>query len=136
MSSQHLLAAYGTLMRPFGRHEELGLADHLSFVSSCRLSGDLYDLGRFPGAVPGDGVVHGELFRLNSPRAWETMDRYEGYRPDREEASLFVRRRVELRHPPHRSAWVYWYNGAPTEHPRVPSGCWISYVQNGGPEET
>lgn len=136
MAYQRLLAAYGTLMRPFGRIEELGLAEHLSFISSCRLMGELYDMGRFPGAVPGDGVIHGELFRVKSPRAWTIMDAYEGYRPAREDASLFVRRQVKLRQPTDQRAWVYWFNGDPTEHSRVPSGCWITHMQNGGPKET
>lgn len=122
-------------MRPFGRQEELGVGAQLSFVSICRLSGLLYDLGKFPGAVPGEGTVHGELFRLRSSHALEVLDHYEGYHPDREEASLFVRRRVALQHPPGQTAWVYWFNGDPTDHPQVPSGHWITYLQNGGSEE-
>lgn len=116
-------------MRSFGRHDGLGVADRLTFVNSCCWRGRLYDLGRFPGAVPGEGTVHGDLFRLSDPAVWSVLDRYEGYEPDREEASLFVRRQVDLQAPADWTAWVYWYNGDPMDHPRVPSGDWAAYVQ-------
>lgn len=127
-SSPPFLVAYGTLMRAFGGPGRLDVADRLSFVSECQFAGVLYDLGHFPGAVPGDGVVQGELFRLLGPEVWAVLDRYEGYDPDREEASLFVRRRVLLGEPADRTAWVYWYNDDPTDRPRIPSGDWAAYV--------
>lgn len=126
--SPPLLATYGTLMRSFGRPDDLGVADRLTFVASCRWQGRLYDLGRFPGAVPGAGTVHGELFRLSDSNVWSVLDRYEGYEQEREAASLFVRRQVDLQAPSGRTAWVYWYNGDPAGRPRVPSGDWAAYV--------
>jgi len=123
-----LLAAYGTLMRAFGRHEALGVADALTFVASCRFEGRLYDLGAYPGAVPGDGTVRGEVFRLDGPDVWARLDRYEGYDPDHEAASLFVRRRASLG-VPDVTAWVYWYNGDPAGGVRVPSGDWRAYIE-------
>lgn len=127
-----LLATYGTLRRSFGNLRKLGVEDHLTFVAECKWRGLLYDLEQYPGAVPGDGVVHGDLFRLRGAQAWTVLDRYEGYDPDREEASLFVRRPVELDRPED-TAWVYWYNGDPASHPRVPSGNWNAYVQKRDP---
>jgi len=124
-----LLATYGTLRRSFGNHRKLGVEEDLTFVGECEWSGDLYDLGRYPGAVVGDGTVYGDLFRLRGPQVWTVLDRYEGYDPDREEASLFVRRPVALDRPEGRTAWVYWYNGDPTTHPRVSSGSWATYLQ-------
>jgi gamma-glutamylcyclotransferase (GGCT)/AIG2-like uncharacterized protein YtfP len=127
--SSPLLATYGTLMRSFGRHEQLGVGGWLAFVTRCRWRGRLYDLGSFPGAVPGPGTVHGELFRLRDPQVWGVLDRYEGYDPERNDASLFVRREVELVRPDGRTACVYWYNGDPEEGTRVPSGDWAAYVE-------
>jgi gamma-glutamylcyclotransferase (GGCT)/AIG2-like uncharacterized protein YtfP len=124
-----LLAAYGTLRRTFGRQASLGVDDQLSFVTSCWWTGRLYDLGSYPGAVPGEGTVQGELFRLRDPRAWTVLDRYEGYDPDREAASLFVRRPVPMDEPADEAAWVYWYNGPVGDHERVPSGDWATYVE-------
>ena len=132
--SPSFLAAYGTLMRSVGGPEPLGGADQGTFVAECRFAGLLYDLGRFPGATPGDGIIHGELSRLHDPQAWTALDRYEGYDPDHEPASLFVRRRVTLEHPADQTAWVYWYNGDVSGHPRVPSGNWAVYVDTGAQE--
>jgi len=125
------LATYGTLMRAFGGMDRLGVTDQVSFVQACQFAGVLYDLGQFPGAVPGDGVVYGEIFRLHDPQAWPVLDAYEGYEPDREDDSLFVRRQVALQEPVDRTAWVYWFNGDLTGHPQVPSGDWAEYARHG-----
>lgn len=117
-------------MRPFGGLEQLDVLGRLSFVGSCRFQGVLYDLGSFPGAVPGDGVVYAELHRLHHPQVWSVLDRYEGYEAKREDDSLFVRRRVELIEPEGQEAWVYWYNGEVAQSARVPSGDWAKYVQD------
>lgn len=122
--SSGLLATYGTLMRAGGGLDRLGVADRVSVVGACRFEGCLYDLGRFPGAVPGTGTVRGELVRFSDVQVWTVLDRYEGYDPDNEAASLFIRRRVPLMEPADQTAWVYWYNGDPGDAPRVPSGDW------------
>lgn len=126
-----LLATYGTLMRAFGVICRLGVTDRVSFVQACQFAGVLYDLGQFPGAVPGDGVVYGELFRLHDPQTWTVLDAYEGYESDREDDSLFVRRQVALQEPVDRTAWVYWFNGDPTGHSRISSGDWAEYARDG-----
>jgi gamma-glutamylcyclotransferase (GGCT)/AIG2-like uncharacterized protein YtfP len=127
--SSPFLATYGTLMRAFDGIERLGIDDRVSVVGTCRFEGVLYDLERFPGAVPGEGTVHGELFRLHDSQVWTVLDRYEGYDADREEASLFVRRRIDLGAPAGKTAWVYWFNGDPGGRPRVASGDWAAYVE-------
>lgn len=136
MSGSLLLATYGTLMRGFGGLERLGVGGRVSFVRSCAFAGELYDLGRFPGAVPGEEVVHGELSRLQDAQVWAVLDAYEGYDAEQEAKSLFVRRRVALKTPTDRTAWVYWFNGDPSPHPQIQSGDWNRYVrkaEDGGP---
>ena len=130
--SVSFLVTYGTLMRTYGNLDAFGLEKSLTFLSRCQFKGELYDLGSFPGAVPGSDVVYGELFRLTSPNVWDVLDDYEGYVPNQEEASLFVRRKVSLQQPADRLAWVYWYNGDPSGHPRVPSGDWAAYTDGKG----
>lgn len=127
--SVSLLATYGTLRRTFGQLEELGIERHLTFCSRCRFKGEMYDLGAYPGAVPGSDVLHGELFRLEASGGWKSLDEYEGYLPEREAASLFVRREVALQQPSSTRAWVYWYNRDPTGHSRIPSGDWVAYTK-------
>lgn len=116
-------------MRSFDQQKKLGVKPYLTFVSTCQIRGRLYDLGAFPGAVPGSGTVYGELFRVRTAKVWSVLDRYEGYDPAHEEASLFVRRKVPLQSERDQRAWVYWYNGPSEGHPRVPSGNWASYVE-------
>lgn len=128
-SSNALLATYGTLLRTFGRQETLGVEGELIFVSKCRVRGQLYDLGSFPGAVPGPGIVHGELFRLRTSSVWTVLDRYEGYDAEDEASSLFIRRRVSLDGPQGQTAWIYWYNREPEGAPRISSGNWAAYVK-------
>lgn len=130
--SSPLLATYGTLMRFFDAQEELGLQEQLTFVDRCQWQGTLYDLGAVPGAVPGDDTVYGELFRLESPSVWSLLDSYEGYNPDWEATSVYLRRQVTLQEPADRTAWVYWYNGDLTDCPRVSSGDWRRYVEASG----
>ena len=133
--STPLLATYGTLMRAFDAQARLGVEAQLSYVGSCDWVGEVYDLGRCPGAVPGEGRVQGELFRVAAPGVWTVLDAYEGYDPDRAAASPFVRRQVELRDPTDRTAWVYWFNGDVEDAPRVPEGDWAAYVQDRAHEE-
>ena len=133
MGASPLLVTYGTLMQAAGGFERLGVADQVSVVGACRFEGRLHDFGRFPGAVPGAGTVYGELVRLSDAQAWTGLDRYEGYDPDNEAASLFVRRRVSLTAPADQTAWVYWYNDDPGDAPRVPSGDWHASIRGGGP---
>lgn len=129
MCESQYLATYGTLMRAVGGVDRLGLKDRVSVVDTCQFAGLLYDLGRFPGAVPGDGVVHGEILRLRDPQVWSVLDRYEGCDPHDENDSLFVREKVTLLEPAEQTAWVYWYNGDPAGHRRVHSGDWAAYIQ-------
>jgi gamma-glutamylcyclotransferase (GGCT)/AIG2-like uncharacterized protein YtfP len=115
-------------MRSFGSQAELGVREQLEFLERCQWQGRLFDLGPFPGAVPEEGTVHGELFRLDSSAVWTVLDQYEGYDSERPEASPFVRRRVSL-DTPSVTAWVYWYNGELVGQPRVPSGDWQAYLK-------
>lgn len=116
-------------MRSFDQQKKLGVRPYLTFVSTCQIRGRLYDLGSFPGAVPGPDTVYGELFRVRTANVWNVLDRYEGYSPTDEDGSLFLRRKVDLQSPNDQRAWVYWYNGRPEGRPRVPSGDWLSYVK-------
>jgi gamma-glutamylcyclotransferase (GGCT)/AIG2-like uncharacterized protein YtfP len=123
-----LLAVYGTLMTSLNGPDELGIAGRVTSVGPCRLNGTLYDLGAYPGFVPeGDTKVHGELLRLADPSVLDLLDRYEGYDPDRPDASLYVRRTITLADPPGTEAQVYVYNQDPANADPVPSGDWAEH---------
>ena len=73
------LFVYGTLQCGQWLHHELVRA-RAEFVGCARMSGRLYDLGRYPGALAcGDQVIPGELYRLPEPeRALRQLDEVEG----------------------------------------------------------
>ncbi|MFM7103055.1 MAG: gamma-glutamylcyclotransferase, partial [Verrucomicrobiota bacterium] len=120
------LAVYGSLRRSTGRLAELGVADDLELLGECRLAGRLYDLGEFPGLLPGPGSVVGELYRFSRPRTLAILDDYEAFLPADPAGSLFVREPVQLLEP-ERLAWVYRYNRPAPAGAEVVSGDWLQH---------
>jgi gamma-glutamylcyclotransferase (GGCT)/AIG2-like uncharacterized protein YtfP len=92
--SEDLFFVYGTLKEggklagPYNRYRESSV--------QAKLKGfDLFNLGWFPGIKKGEGVVVGELHRYRESDAVTAMfDRVEGYDPNYEKYSLFLRRKV------------------------------------------
>ncbi|MEA3016206.1 MAG: hypothetical protein QOI38_928 [Sphingomonadales bacterium] len=118
-----LVFLYGSLRRDEPMFRELGLSRALEFLGESAFPGVLYDLGDYPGAVPGDGLVFGELYRITDTTILAALDKYEEFDPNRIERSLFLRRAVPI--PGRGEAWVYFYNGAPSGGDRrIASGDW------------
>jgi gamma-glutamylcyclotransferase (GGCT)/AIG2-like uncharacterized protein YtfP len=91
-----LVFVYGTLKRGHGNHHWLAGAP---FQGEAELPDVvLHDLGPFPMAVPGEGIVIGELYRIDAA-ALVRLDRLEGY------PRLYDRRPLPLADG--RTAWVY-----------------------------
>lgn len=79
---------YGTLMRGESNHEFF-LSDDW-FISRAIVAGfDMYDIGYYPGIIPGAGNVLGELYEVPVD-AIEHLDSLEG------EGSLYIRRCVQV----------------------------------------
>jgi gamma-glutamylcyclotransferase (GGCT)/AIG2-like uncharacterized protein YtfP len=83
---------YGSLRKRLN-HPLHGLLEKQGIcVTTGYFQGKLYDLGRYPGAVPSHGKndrVPGELYRLTDPhRILQVLDTYEGTR--------FTRKRVAI----------------------------------------
>lgn len=112
MSKYPLLFVYGTLCR--GQQAHSLLNGQARYLGRAWMAGALYNLGRYPGAIPASHTrrpakVHGELYRvLDEARLMKCLDAYEGlghtggeYR--REQLMVnWGRRRV--------TAWVYLYD--------------------------
>lgn len=76
------LFVYGTLRRLTDRPMHRVLVDQARFIGVGRFRGKLYNLGRFPGAIPSalksDRVV-GAIYRIKDPRkTFQLLDEYEG----------------------------------------------------------
>lgn len=119
------LAVYGTILSCFPAQRRLGLRCHLRFLGPCLIPGRLADCGRYPGWLPGEGLVRGELYEVLRKSAWKVLDEFEDYVPGRR-ASEFRRVRVGLTEPAV-TAWIYAYNRPAATLRRVPSGDWVEH---------
>ena len=130
---EHLFV-YGTLRKGYDL-KLMGKVNHLlHYVGRGKVNADLYDLGRYPGAIrssKGPEVI-GDVFELSEPeRVLRTLDRYEGIGAG-QTASEFIRRRskVKLRSGKTITAWVYWYNFDPGGKIRIKHKDYLNYLKN------
>jgi gamma-glutamylcyclotransferase (GGCT)/AIG2-like uncharacterized protein YtfP len=95
MSETGFFFVYGTLKE--GGHFAEGFNEFRVRSDKANLQGyNLYDLGWFPGIVPGSGKVIGELHEYENPdTVLKVMDRIEGY-TGRPVDSLFIRKLVTV----------------------------------------
>jgi gamma-glutamylcyclotransferase (GGCT)/AIG2-like uncharacterized protein YtfP len=101
---------YGTLKR--GQCREKCWPYRPLRVEPAVIRATLYDMGAYPGIVPGDGLVRGEVWELRHehlPATLRVLDSVEGF-AERDD-DLFVRRVVECRLDDGRTieAWAYYY---------------------------
>jgi gamma-glutamylcyclotransferase (GGCT)/AIG2-like uncharacterized protein YtfP len=118
---------YGSLMRGFESHGNVGVSERAEFAGKAHCVGTLYDLGDHPGVtLEGDGRVLGEVYRAHDDGLVGDLDRFEGYYPESTEDSLYVRRLEEVVDRD-LDAWVYVYNGPTEDAEVVESGDWREY---------
>lgn len=117
-------AVYGLLRAGESGFARFGLADAFAPLGPCRLPGQLYDLGDYPGLIEGKGSVIGELFEVRDPSVMPRVDAFEDYWPEDMDRSRYVRRKVRLIEPD-REAWVYiWLKGLDDAR-LIESGDWF-----------
>jgi gamma-glutamylcyclotransferase (GGCT)/AIG2-like uncharacterized protein YtfP len=105
------LLVYGLLRRGEPMH---GLLAGAEFLGEQRLEGyDLFDLGEYPAAAPGTGVITAELYDLPSPAVLQVLD-------EAERVPTLYRRELV------RDAWLYVYARPVERAPRIRSGDWRS----------
>lgn len=124
---------YGTLMAGFDRRRRAGIDDRLTFLGRGWVSGQLYDVGLYPAAVPAeDGRIWGEVYETTEPaRVLEALDAIEGYDPTDADRSLYQRQEVSVTFEEEGTtpAWIYFYN-APLGHAeRIPSGDYLQHFR-------
>jgi len=111
------LVVYGLLRRGAPMNDLLGGA---RFLGELDLEGyRLYDLGEFPGVVPGAGSVRAELWELASPAVLAVLDEAERVHED---PPLYRRELVDAQGAP---AWLYVYAQPVAESARIASGDWL-----------
>lgn len=118
------LFVYGTLRSGQPNSPRLGGA---TLLGSGTVTGTLVNLGDYPGLVPGDSVVVGELYRLPTA-ALDRIDALEGYDPDDPDSSLFVRQEKSVVMESGQSlvAWTYLWPHRGGES--IASGDWLAHL--------
>jgi gamma-glutamylcyclotransferase (GGCT)/AIG2-like uncharacterized protein YtfP len=122
------IVLYGTLRAGHKAHARLNLRMALTYVGKCVLEGTLYDLGRYPGFVPGPGRAEGEVYRISDHALLARLDAFEGYVPRKLEGSRFLRKVVRVSRARGNAvrvpAWIYVFNGATVGREEIPGGVW------------
>ncbi len=121
------LFVYGTLRRGFALHSRLARLE-ARFLGKGRITGSLYNLGEYPGAVPsrsrGKGI-EGEVYELGEPaKQLKTLDRVEEFNAAQPERSLFVRQKTTVRMTDGKRvrAWAYFLPKRPSRARVLVSG--------------
>lgn len=125
MDNEAYLFVYGTLRSQMNDPLHRLLETHAILVGTGAFQGKLYDLGRYPGAIPSrrkTDCVIGEIYRFSEPqRALEILDEYEGHR--------FKRKRVTIIQADGKSitSWIYLYVRSVTRRARIQAGDYVQY---------
>jgi len=127
MPDYQFLFVYGTLRPPQAGTPAAdaryfpAIAPHIHSHTTATLAGaELYDLGAYPAATPGEGVIHGDLLRIEAA-ALPIADRIEGHPVFYRRATVTVQTtqgKVE--------AWIYWAPpGLTTGRRQIANGDWF-----------
>jgi len=122
------LFSYGTLLPEHAPGEIAGAVSQLRAFAKGTVTGVLYDLGDYPGAVldpASDKKILGTVFRIPSNATFlDKLDEYEGFHLSAPSTSLFIRKRCPVRLSTGRTlhCWVYEYNGKRAGLPVLANG--------------
>lgn len=119
------LFVYGTLLQGLSRARMLRCA---SFLGPALTAGRLFDLGSYPGLVPGQGLVVGEVYAVDLPTL-KRIDRVEDFDPLDSRASLYRRQMVKARYfsGGYENVATYQYNRVPCAADRISHGDYRRY---------
>jgi gamma-glutamylcyclotransferase (GGCT)/AIG2-like uncharacterized protein YtfP len=104
----HDLFIYGTLLPGLRLQAQMQGAQRLG---PARVLGRLVDVGRYPGLLPGDGLVSGEVYRVSEAQL-ARLDQVEDMVPGDRAASQYWRERVTVLDGAlaGQPVWTYVYN--------------------------
>jgi gamma-glutamylcyclotransferase (GGCT)/AIG2-like uncharacterized protein YtfP len=125
----NLLFVYGTLRHSSDHPKAKYLRERARFVGEGTICACLYNLGPYPGIVPGSAgsLVHGDVFEMtDADEMLSVLDEYENAATGHRQ--LFRRDLVKvcLNDGTERDAWVYWYAGDVSTAERIESGIWLA----------
>lgn len=129
VDSGDLFVFYGLLKKgAAGAPSHLDLETAGAFLGPCRFKARLVDLGGFPGAVAGETLCTGELYRLDDASLAGELDEFEVVEANNPADSLYQRREIEVLdedgQTTGQTAWIYWYAKPLAGAPEVANGDW------------
>lgn len=104
---------YGSLRRKQGNSHWMTNAQWLGDHNVTDYQ--LYNLGHYPGAVPGNGSVQGEVYRIDA----STLAELDALRT---KGGEYARQLIQT---PYGSAWMYVYQRPVTQFTLIDSGNWL-----------
>ncbi|WP_241645857.1 gamma-glutamylcyclotransferase family protein [Rosenbergiella metrosideri] len=112
------IIVYGSLRRKQGNSHWMTNAQ---WLGDCQVEGyELYNLGHYPGVIPGVGTIEGEVYRIDATTLGE-LDAL------RTKGGEYKRQLVST---PYGSAWMYIYQRSVASRPQIPSGDWLERSEN------
>ena len=126
------LFIYGTLMPGLRLEAEMHGA---RFIGPAQVPGRLFDLGRYPGLLPGEGHVTGEVYEVNDAHL-ARLDGVEGVVPGDRAESHYWREVVSVVSGPLQGQPVqtYVYNRPMEGCTPIPHGDYRRYIREVGRE--
>jgi gamma-glutamylcyclotransferase (GGCT)/AIG2-like uncharacterized protein YtfP len=125
MEKEDHLFVYGTLCQRMKHPLSHLLVHHGIFIGKGIFQGKLYDLGRYPGAVPSwkkSDFVTGEIYRLENPKqVFDILDEYEGPRFKRTQVTIFFGEDTRL------LCWIYLYTHSISGRRIILGGDYVRY---------
>ena len=122
--NKHLVFVYGTLRRGGAGAMSIRFPNS-KFIADARVSGNLYDLGAYPGLLldESNSLVVGEVYEVDD----ETLNRLDEF----EASSSYRRKQVEISlGPDRRLCWTYEPDPEFYSLRRlITSGDWMEYAQ-------
>jgi len=100
------------------------------YLGPAFIRAEIYFLGQFPGIIPGNGVVFGELYEVNESML-PGLDKIELYHPDDLERSSYIRKGLEVTCLPNRKklkADAYFYNRSVVDHEHILHGDYRRFI--------
>lgn len=112
------IIVYGSLRRKQGNSHWMTNAQ---WLGDYQVEGyELYNLGHYPGVIPGEGTIEGEVYRIDATTLGE-LDAL------RTKGGEYKRQLVST---PYGSAWMYIYQRSVAGRPQIPSGDWLERGEN------
>lgn len=130
------LFVYGSLRSGFQHPAYAYISKYFELTGTAKVKGELYDMGDYPAAVPGNAEtwITGELYTIQQaaefPWAIGQLDDYEGINGEANEPVLYAREKATVYlNDTAIEAWIYWYKGDISSKPRIECGDLLVYMQ-------